>query len=1036
MDQQVVDLLNATQSADREIRTSAEQQLRNFQETEGDYLATSLINVGTTTSYPIALRQSALLVLKLTIARTWSLQFEEFVETALSPNVKTVIREELFQILRSPERKLRSLAANLVSKISSADFPDEWPELFDDLMSLLRSPETESVQGALSILKELLDDGLTFEQFASIASGVFDALYNLATSSSYDLGTKANTIDTVRAALNFFNQVETQGESMREFVCRAVDIWSLVFSNNLALPYTDEARKAGLVLLKHNTAKAIQQMDSTFPSQSKPYLMSRLFSSVWADLSNSSALYASVYINGESEDDLSDPEGEARYIKMLPLEEMEFIRQCVPNHQVQAFFKTSEENMQLFIDLSITMGQVSVEDEDDWREDVNGFVTEELSLSPKYTCRTACSDLFLEMADHALEPLIDALKTRMISLASAQSEQAWRPLEASLFLLETVLVPDRSYGQQLGQIPTIDQLLQIISNGVSSANVFLRARSYIFSGTLCRNLKDILAASDIPEKLFNSTLQASSTDSSFIVRACCQLAIQRFLSAYPRRHSKATQMAIVESVSSLVADAADETPSLLVDSLEAAIKISPDLAILPDSQIIALLFLSAAKDASNIQLTSDTFEAFEYLAQNISADHYQKFCETAIPPLVAGLSTAPSDDELPNATLIVNLLSILVDHAPTPLPSGLVDFVFPKVANILLVSDDNQLLQYGSEFVAHIIQHDPEQLRNWRDIQGKSGVEVVLNITARLLNPAVEESSAMCVGEVVSEIVDKYGRDLGELLGQLLSATAHRLASASNPMFIQNLILVYAHMVTIDPQGVVDFLAEVELEGSTGLESVVRAWLANFDVFKGFQEIRLNVLALAKLYMLHDQSIESIPVQGDLIVEDTNVIITRSRAKNRPYKFTTIPAHVKIVKLLIKELGAIPSNSNIASRAELIPGTATSENAVTNGDGEDDDWEDDFNPAEFGMTMSELQKLARSESNEFDSDAEDGDDAIGYFDPKGGDDETNETLITFFRTLSANEPERFEQIRQNYCSPTERDILKRWQPDVWLTQDS
>ncbi|KAK9484568.1 armadillo-type protein [Lipomyces starkeyi] len=1028
MDQQVVDLLNATQAADREVRTSAEQQLRTLQEVGGDYLATSLINIGSTTSYPITLRQSALLILKLTIARTWSLQFEEFVGTALEPKVKALIRRELFQILRSPERKLRSLAANLVSKISSADFPDEWPELFDDLMSMLKSPETQSIHGALSILKELLDDGFTFEQFASVASQVFEALYNLATLPSIDLGTKANTIDTVRAALNFFNQVQTEGESMNAFVSQAVDVWSTVFSNNLALAYTDEARKAGLVLLKHNTAKAIQQMDSTFPSETKPYLISRLFSSVWADLRNSAALYASVYTNGNSDEDLSDPEGEARYIKTLPLEEMEFIRQCIPNHQIQAFFKTSAENMHSFIDLSVTMGQVSVEDEDDWKEDVNAFVTEELSLSPKYTCRTASSDLFLEMSDHALEPLIDALKTRMISLASTASAEAWRPLEASLFLLETVLVQDRSYGKQLGHSPTIDQLLQIISNGVSSANVFLRGRSYVFSGTLCRNLKDILAGTDIPEKRFNSALQAASTDSSFIVRACCLLAIQRFLSAYPRRHSKATQMAIVESVNSLITDSADETPSLLVDSLEAAIKISPDLAILPDSQIIALLFASAAKDASNIQLTSDTFEAFEYLAENTNAANFQKFCETAIPPLVAGLSTAPNDDELPNATLIVNLLSILVNHAPTPLPSGLVDFVFPKVANILLVSDDNQLLQYGSEFVAHIIQQDAEQLRNWRDIQGKSGVEVVLNIVARLLNPAVEESSAMCVGEVVSEIVDKYGRDLGELLGQLLSATAQRLASASNPMFVQNLILVYAHMVTIDPQGVVNFLADVDLEGLTGLESVVRAWLANFDVFKGFQEIRLNVLALAKLYMLHDQFIESIPVEGDLIVEDTNVIITRSRAKNRPYKFTTIPAHVKILKLLIKELGAIPSDSNIASRAGILPGAATSDNTVTNGDGEDIEWEDDFNPAEFGMTMSELQKLARSESNGYDSDEDNGDEPIGYFQEKGGDEETNETLINFFRTLCANERERFEEICQNYCSEAEKDILKRWQP--------
>jgi hypothetical protein len=62
------------------------------------------------------------------------------------------------------------------------------------------------------------------------------------------------------------------------------------------------------------------------------------------------------------------------------------------------------------------------------------------------------------------------------------------------------------------------------------------------------------------------------------------------------------------------------------------------------------------------------------------------------------------------------------------------------------------------------------------------------------------------------------------------------------------------------------------------------------------------------------------------------------------------------LKLLIKELGAIPSDSNIASRAGILPGAATSDNTVTNGEGEDIEWEDDFNPAEFGMTMSGMEE--------------------------------------------------------------------------------
>lgn len=72
-------------------------------------------------------------------------------------------------------------------------------------------------------------------------------------------------------------------------------------------------------------------------------------------------------------------------------------------------------------------------------------------------------------------------------------------------------------------------------------------------------------------------------------------------------------------------------------------------------------------------------------------------------------------------------------------------------------------------------------------------------------------------------------------------------------------------------------------------------------------------MALATLYMLHDSRVEGISVQGDLIVDNSDEIITRSRAKQRPYRFATVPAHARIIKLLVKELGSVPGSAKIPS---------------------------------------------------------------------------------------------------------------------------
>ncbi|KAK9455167.1 armadillo-type protein [Dipodascopsis uninucleata] len=1022
MDLQVTELLEATQSPQQDVRKSAEERIDQLQRTHTDTFSISLINIAQVDSYPIAIRQAALVVLRMLILKSWSAQFDEFAwSTPLANEVKQSIRKELIVILQSVyESKIRSLTANLISKIASADFPDEWPELFNILMELLKSSSEDQIYSALTVLKELLDDGFTLEQFGSIASPIFDALHSIAISQTWSFYIKALTVDTIHASLNFFEQIDSKSGSLKAFILKAVESWSGVFSSFMNLSYNDETRKNNVALLKYSTMKAIQQLDSTFPEETEKFIINPLFNSVWADLPKATSLFLSLYCDPENEADFSNLEGEPRYTKLLLIEILEFLRNKSSNSDINRFYK-EEYNLQELVALAAAISQISVEEEREFEDDSNMFVAEELSLSSKFTCRTAASDLVTTLDQPFVASIIPILANRVIELASQNS---WRMLEGAMFLLESVLVEDTDYGKYLISSSTAEPLMSIAASCFAHQNVFLRARSYILAGTVCRNCKAFMSSMETPVKLLDNTLLSGSTDESFLVRASCLFSIQRFLSEFSRKNNKASQMAIVEAVASLIEDAEDETPSLLVESLELAIRISPGFAILPDSKVIELLFRAAAKDPSNIQLTSDTIDAFEFLSQSTDEYLYPRFCETAIPPLVSGLTTNITDENVFQLALIINLLSSLVDHAPSPLPIGLVDFVFPKIASLMLIADDNQILQNGSEFIAHIIEHDSQQLRDWHDEYGKSGVEVVLNIIARLLNPDIEESSAMCIGEVVTAVVDRYGHDLGDLLNQLLIATARRLEKASHPVFIQNLILVFANMISIDPQTVVNFLYDMPLEHANGLVVVLKAWLGSFDVFRGYKEIRLNTMALAKCYMLHDPRVESIIVDGDLITDDADSsIITRSRAKKKPLKYTSIPAHIKILKLLLKELSSITdisSTSNEMARAQEKSNTTSIEG---------DEWEDISSANEFayGLSVKDIRKLEHEASEEYDDYSYTGESDTSLFDNKGGDEETNEILTTFIKAVITNEQEHMLQLGSIYFTPLELETLKFWQ---------
>lgn len=154
-------------------------------------------------------------------------------------------------------------------------------------------------------------------------------------------------------------------------------------------------------------------------------------------------------------------------------------------------------------------------------------------------------------------------------------------------------------------------------------------------------------------------------------------------------------------------------------------------------------------------------------------------------------------------------------------------------------STEGEVLRPGCETLKWILVHDHQQVLNWQDANGRSGLEVCLLIVDRLLGASVEDNSASEVGGLAAEIVEKAGQErLGPFLPQLLQAVANRLGSAQQAAFIQSLILVFARLALANPKDVVDFLGQVQIGEENGLQVVLSKWLENSINFAGYDEIR------------------------------------------------------------------------------------------------------------------------------------------------------------------------------------------------------
>ena len=212
------------------------------------------------------------------------------------------------------------------------------------------------------------------------------------------------------------------------------------------------------------------------------------------------------------------------------------------------------------------------------------------------------------------------------------------------------------------------------------------------------------------------------------------------------------------------------------------------------------------------------------------------------------------------------MLAVLAENGSSPLPPGFVVTTMPKLNRLLLESSDEELLKAATLAVKYMLEHDPEQMFAWHNADNKSGLEVILIVIDRLLNPSVDDNAAAEVGGLAAGLVEKAGSErLGPYLTQLLGAVAVRLYTASAAQFIQSLILVFARLSLISPREVVDFLAQLQIGSETGLQVVISKWLENSVNFVGYEEIRQKYVLIACFFALRRYGTTSRSIRRHLL---------------------------------------------------------------------------------------------------------------------------------------------------------------------------
>jgi importin-9 len=668
--------------------------------------------------------------------------------------------------------------------------------------------------------------------------------------------------------------------------------------------------------------------------------------------------------------------------------------------------------LQELIRVLVLYARIPKEEEGLWEFDANLYLSEATSLTANYTPRAACADLLVRSLGEWLKqlPIVAMLHFNQHNL---QATSTWKEREALLFLLNQSLKDLEEVSGKLDP-QTSAAVLEQVSASLQDSHIFLRAAAQMVLGCFFKlagqSSEEYTAAG---AAAFTNAITTSVNDPSDVVKVACFSILPDYIEALPRNVTQPMQSALVNVINDFTSshdlrdelEDADDVKAAMIQLLRDAIMLDTSTITAPDSNAIDLFFTLASDGASNFQLFTQLTEAFEGIVSSVSStgqEPYMRLCAKTIPSLTGAFDVANMTQESALTNLAAELVSALAEFGSDPLPAGFVQAVMPKLQRVLMEATEAELVRPATLALNHLLSKGTAQYLEWHDSTGKSSIEVTLTIINRLLNsPDVDENAGQEVGGLASTLVAKFGADkLGPYLMDLLRAVAIRLATAERIQFIQSLCLVFVGLSLAAPKEVIEFLAEVNINGQNGLAVVLTKWLENSIHFAGFDEVRQNVVSLSKIFALHDARVKAVQVKGDLIVEpaQSGRIKTRSQAKLNPDRWSSIPADLKILKIMVDELASAATSR--------FPDLASAQAAADALDEEDDaaddadEWEDVGNAGALDLASVSARNDLMSLAHQYGDDADAGPSPTGS---RARDEETAEYLLNWFKGEAGKE---------------------------------
>lgn len=992
-DKIILDLVVGQNSSDNNVRTGAEIQFNEFVSKDPSAATHSLIRYALDQegNFPIDIRQSCLLHLKRCIPKYWSMGFRSFIGPPVQQELKGFIRDQLLNLATTSEHsKIRNGAAYVIVQIAAADFPDEWPNLLQNLYELTTNTSDQvAIVGGITVLNDLFDDLITEEQFweGRVGSELINHVMELLQNDELADETKTHVVSLYQNILKTLQlqeafETDSRKQAVSEHIGLAMEVFLKLLERAQSAGNQAGSDKIHLTNLhfRGNLYKVLNEFVSLFNKKVKYEQKKWMMQLIMTDLNSVGYVYNNIAVRGAPKEqlnlittaDLVDPKLTTAFL-LIEL----VLALTALQHDIS--IQENGNSLDTFINSIVLCSQLPKDTIEDYEIDFNTYVTIVSSLSATMTVRDAINEFLSELNGKD----VAELTKRLIYDMNSNSKDLFLLAECFLFLLESIFMNEEDLDFDLPLVELLNKFTTFISY---EYNQLLTSRCFLMLPKFFEKFESKLQIETFAAATFSNMVKfASENTCGELTKASVLISSTLYLNLFNsniKLIDKTLQLALLHIVLSIVEDCEEDTLAVLLEAITFAIGIdkleAQKIISISESadedrvSVIDLIFKISFKEPSDIQLTIDSNECLKSLLEDIGIEDYLKNCENSLPFIFKTLQDNASNvDYSPSLSLALELLSIILDSAPnSEIPEQIFQYTFPLTQSLLLASSDDQILQIGGQVFNNLIEKGHKWIVNYHD-GNKSGMDILLAVVSKFLSPELSDSAALFSGSIILTVIEKFLSILGnEFLSHILEATVKRLLISKEVITTENLITVFCNLVLSSPDDMINFLANnIRLVDSNsgisknGLELVLPIWFSTFEIIRGYEHIKKNTLAIGKIFTLGDSRIESINVNGDIIPYAGDAIRTRSMQREQPDQYTQISANLKILKLLVGELSFQHQQPDAK---DYLPDNDDDVQGEVDGDDEGDDWEDmdDIGVPNFDKLKSYVDSDAEDEEHD------------------------------------------------------------------------